>query len=514
MSGTITKTNTAVTFIATTRAQMDALLGQVGTSGAIYITTDTKEIFWADPTDSGVVKMLEGVVVTDALPKSTSAYNEGTLLQVINSPNNTEDGLYIACGPSFIPIDSTILNTTISTSSNTSRITITPDGLHSKAASFDIKGGSNVTVSSASETITISVPTPTDTHLVTNNNALAGTITNSNLSIGLSAADSASHTISGNVTIVSGNNIRFDQNQSGNIELSATNTQLSASTAAVSLTPASSTNGVKVVTAISDTASHTATGNFELVGADGIAISYANNVITLTGGAEGVIENIEDYVDSALADALGDLDAMKFKGAISVADFNNLNPSTFESGWAYKFTTAGTITAASASVDIGDMVIMSQDTNDNWIYNIIPSGDETDVYYTPSNDATNHQIKFTDNAGTLTIAHKIIGTNGITTTASVSGKTLTETIKHIAITPTSATAAITNNFVSAMTFDDYGHPKTVTYAPAHVAVTPTASSSTVTTFINGLTFDTYGHVTAYTSATVDIDTNMYWHTLS
>lgn len=514
MSGTITKTNTAVTFIATTRAQVTPLLGQVGTSGAIYITTDTGEIFWADPTDSGIVKILEGVITTDALPKSTSAYSEGTLLQVINSPNNTEDGLYIACGASFVPIDSTKLNTAISTSSNTSRITITPEGLHSKAASFDIKGGNNVTISSASETITISVPTPTDTHLVANNNALSGTITSGNLSIGLSAADSASHTISGNVTIVGGSNIRFDQNQSGNIELSATNTQLSASTAAVSLTPSSSTNGVKVVTSVSDTASHTATGNFELVGADGIAISYANNVITLTGGAEGVIENIEDYVDQALADALGDLDAMKFKGAISVTDFNALSPSTFESGWAYKFTTAGTVTAASATVGIGDMVIMSQDANSNWIYNIIPSGDDTDVYYTPANDATNHQIKFTDNAGTLTVAHKIVGANGITTTASVNGKTLTETIKHIAITPTSATAAMTNNFVSAMTFDDYGHPKAVTYAPAHVAVTPTASSSTATTFINGLTFDTYGHVTAYTSATVNIDTNMYWHTLS
>lgn len=205
---------------------------------------------------------------------------------------------------------------------------------------------------------------------------------------------------------------------------------------------------------------------------------------------------------------------MKFKGAISVADFNNLNPSTFESGWAYKFTTSGTVTGASADVDIGDMVIMSQDTSNNWIYNIIPSGDDTDVYYTPSNDATNHQVKFTDNTGTLTVAHKIIGANGITTTASVNGKTLTETIKHVTITPTSAKAPITNNFVSAMTFDDYGHPSTVTYAPAHVAVTPTASSSTVNTFINGLTFDTYGHVTAYTSATIDIDTNMYWHTLS
>lgn len=205
---------------------------------------------------------------------------------------------------------------------------------------------------------------------------------------------------------------------------------------------------------------------------------------------------------------------MKFKGAISVADFNNLNPSTFESGWAYKFTTSGTVTGASADVDIGDMVIMSQDTSNNWIYNIIPSGDDTDVYYTPSNDATNHQVKFTDNAGTLTVAHKIIGANGITTTASVNGKTLTETIKHVTITPDNRTAKITNNFVSAMTFDDYGHPSVVTYAPAHVAVTPTASSSTVNTFINGLTFDTYGHVTAYTNATVDIDTNMYWHTLS
>lgn len=205
---------------------------------------------------------------------------------------------------------------------------------------------------------------------------------------------------------------------------------------------------------------------------------------------------------------------MKFKGAISVADFNNLDPSTFESGWAYKFITSGTVTGASADVDIGDMVIMSQDTSNNWIYNIIPSGDDTDVYYTPSNDATNHQVKFIDNAGTLTVAHKIIGANGITTTASVNGKTLTETIKHVTITPTSTTATVTNNFVSAMIFDDYGHPSAVTYAPAHVAVTPTASSSTVNTFINGLTFDTYGHVTAYTNATVDIDTNMYWHTLS
>lgn len=511
---TTTKLNTAVTFIHGTQT---ALNNNTLTSGQIYFTTDTNRLYWADPSDSGQLKWVDGVRRTDALPNSPGSYNpSGSILVVTQSINNgAQDGVYIADGTSWIKLDATTLNSSITTANNVARISLTPQGKYAKGTMFDIKGEGNVTISSASNTITISVPTPTDTHLVASNHALSGTVTNGNLSIGLSAADSASHTISGNVTIVGGSNIQIQQEAvNGNIELSATDTQLSASTAAVSLTPSSSTNGVKVVTSVSDTASHTATGNFELVGADGIAISYNNNVITLTGGAEGVIENIEDYVDQALADALGDLDAMKFKGAISVADFNALSPSTFESGWAYKFTTAGTVTAASTTVDIGDMVIMSQDTNNNWIYNIIPSGDDTDVYYTPSNDATNHQIKFTDNAGTLTIAHKIIGANGITTTASVSGKTLTETIKHIAITPTSATAAVTNNFISAMTFDDYGHPKTVTYAPAHVVVTPTASSSTVTTFINGLTFDTYGHVTAYTSATVDIDTNMYWHTLS
>lgn len=508
-----TKLNTAVTFVHGTQTTLNT---KGITSGQIYFTTDTNRLYWADPSDSGTLKWIDGVRRANALPSTPGSYNpSGSILVVTQSDDNgAYDGVYIADDTSWIKLDATTLNSSITTDNNTAHISLTPQGKYAKGTMFDIKGDGNVTISSDSSTITISVPTPTNTHLVANDHALSATVTNGNLSINMSASDSENNTVNGEIIINGGSNIHIDQNELGNIELSATNTQLAATTTAVNLTPASSTNGVKIVTTISDTASNAATGSFELVGADGIAISHNNNVITLTGGAAGVIENIQDYVDQALTNALGDLDAMKFKGAISVADFNNLNPSTFESGWAYKFTTSGTVTGASADVDIGDMVIMSQDTSNNWIYNIIPSGDDTDVYYTPSNDATNHQVKFTDNTGTLTVAHKIIGANGITTTASVNGKTLTETIKHVTITPTSAKAPITNNFVSAMTFDDYGHPSTVTYAPAHVAVTPTASSSTVNTFINGLTFDTYGHVTAYTSATVDIDTNMYWHTLS
>lgn len=508
-----TKLNTAVTFVHGTQTTLNT---KGIASGQIYFTTDTNRLYWADPSDSGTLKWIDGVRRANALPSTPGSYNpSGSILVVTQSDDNgAYDGVYIADDTSWIKLDATTLNSSITTDNNTAHISLTPQGKYAKGTMFDIKGDGNVTISSDSSTITISVPTLTNTHLVANDHALSATVTNGNLSINMSASDSENNTVNGEIIINGGSNIHIDQNELGNIELSATNTQLAATTTAVNLTPASSTNGVKIVTTISDTASNAATGSFELVGADGIAISHNNNVITLTGGAAGVIENIQDYVDQALTNALGDLDAMKFKGAISVADFNNLNPSTFESGWAYKFTTSGTVTGASADVDIGDMVIMSQDTSNNWIYNIIPSGDDTDVYYTPSNDATNHQVKFTDNTGTLTVAHKIIGANGITTTASVNGKTLTETIKHVTITPTSAKAPITNNFVSAMTFDDYGHPSTVTYAPAHVAVTPTASSSTVNTFINGLTFDTYGHVTAYTSATVDIDTNMYWHTLS
>lgn len=508
-----TKLNTAVTFVHGTQTTLNT---KGIASGQIYFTTDTNRLYWADPSDSGTLKWIDGVRRANALPSTPGSYNpSGSILVVTQSDDNgAYDGVYIADDTSWIKLDATTLNSSITTDNNTAHISLIPQGKYAKGTMFDIKGDGNVTISSDSSTITISVPTPTDTHLVANDHALSATVTNGNLSINMSASDSENNTVNGEIIINGGSNIHIDQNELGNIGLSATNTQLAATTTAVNLTPASSTNGVKIVTTISDTASNAATGSFELVGADGIAISHNNNVITLTGGAAGVIGNIKDYVNQALADALGDLDAMKFKGAISVADFNNLNPSTFESGWAYKFITSGTVTGASADVDIGDMVIMSQDTSNNWIYNIIPSGDDTDVYYTPSNDATNHQVKFTDNTGTLTVAHKIIGANGITTTASVNGKTLTETIKHVTITPTSAKAPITNNFVSAMTFDDYGHPSTVTYAPAHVAITPTASSSTVNTFINGLTFDTYGHVTAYTSATVDIDTNMYWHTLS
>ena len=508
-----TKLNTAVTFVHGTQTTLNT---KGITSGQIYFTTDTNRLYWADPSDSGTLKWIDGVRRTNALPSAPGSYNpSGSILVVTQSDDNgAYDGVYIADDTSWIKLDATTLNSSITTDNNTAHISLIPQGKYAKGTMFDIKGDGNVTISSDSSTITISVPTPTDTHLVANDHALSATVTNGDLSINMSASDSENNTVNGEIIINGGSNIHIDQNELGNIELSATNTQLAATTTAVNLTPASSTNGVKIVTTISDTASNAATGSFELVGADGIAISHNNNVITLTGGAAGVIENIQDYVDQALTNALGDLDAMKFKGAISVADFNNLNPSTFESGWAYKFTTSGTVTGASADVDIGDMVIMSQDTSNNWIYNIIPSGDDTDVYYTPSNDATNHQVKFTDNTGTLTVAHKIIGANGITTTASVNGKTLTETIKHVTITPTSAKAPITNNFVSAMTFDDYDHPSVITYAPAHVAVTPTASSSTVNTFINGLTFDTYGHVTAYTNATVDIDTNMYWHTLS
>ena len=61
---------------------------------------------------------------------------------------------------------------------------------------------------------------------------------------------------------------------------------------------------------------------------------------------------------------------MKFKGAITPTAFNDLSDSTFESGWAYKFTADGTLSTPSVTVKTGDMVIMSQNGNNNWITQI------------------------------------------------------------------------------------------------------------------------------------------------
>lgn len=244
------------------------------------------------------------------------------------------------------------------------------------------------------------------------------------------------------------------------------NTTLSTATTSVTVT-----SGVAAIThTITDTSNNSATASFNITGTEGVSISATGNTITITGGASGIIENIQDYVDEALADALGDLDAMKFKGAITPTAFNDLSDSTFESGWAYKFTADGTLSTPSVTVKTGDMVIMSQNGNNNWIYNIIPSGDDTDIYFQPDvTDATlSSSILWKNNTNHTIAEYQMkdgpgVAMNVTTTSATVAGEHDTRIVSFGLATVTAPTIP-SGDYISSLTFDDYGRVSGVTKA--------------------------------------------------
>ena len=211
-----TKLNTAVTFVHGTQTTLNT---KGITSGQIYFTTDTNRLYWADPSDSGTLKWIDGVRRANSLPSSPGSYNpSGSILVVTQSDDNgAQDGVYIADDTSWIKLDATTLNSSITTDNNTAHISLTPQGKYAKGTMFDIKGDGNVTISSDSSTITISVPTPTNTHLVANDHALSATITNGDLSINMSTSDSENNTVNGKIIINGGSNIHIDQNELGKI---------------------------------------------------------------------------------------------------------------------------------------------------------------------------------------------------------------------------------------------------------------------------------------------------------
>jgi hypothetical protein len=81
-----TKLNTAVTFVHGTQTTLNT---KGITSGQIYFTTDTNRLYWADPSDSGTLKWIDGVRRANSLPSFPGSYNpSGSILVVTQSDDN------------------------------------------------------------------------------------------------------------------------------------------------------------------------------------------------------------------------------------------------------------------------------------------------------------------------------------------------------------------------------------------------------------------------------------------
>ena len=94
MPGTITKTNNQVDFVLGTQTILDS---KGINSGQIYFTTDTNRLYWADPSDSGTLKWIDGVYRVKTLTNSPgSDIPDGTICVVNNSANPEQEGVYIA----------------------------------------------------------------------------------------------------------------------------------------------------------------------------------------------------------------------------------------------------------------------------------------------------------------------------------------------------------------------------------------------------------------------------------
>lgn len=399
------------------------------TEGTFYLTNDTNRLYFAQAANKLVdlnqyirIKSLSSL---NDLPNSgTTGYENlqsgdiyywqnQNVLAICNDPVN---GTWVQLNPdTYLTAAS---GTTIALTNGTNTVTInhavTDSKGHSASGSFQIAGGSNVSVSSSNGVITISATDTNDNTtytLGTDTNAAEGTVT-------LTPSSGAQQSI----TFAPGPGISVTSNNSGTITIGN----------------ASGAQGIKGVSN-----AFAATGAF-VTTLEGVStnmnstaitpiIAYGENHATTAVFASGTANldvYTKDEVDDLIEDELKAFDAMEYKGTVDSSDASTKLVSTANVGDTYKAASAinnvGGVSGNNAKT--GDLII-AEGTDGNVTWEIVPSGDEQTI----TGSASGNTVSISDGAGVIAG----IGVNGststygtISVTPSISGSFNTLTVAH------------------------------------------------------------------------------------
>lgn len=405
-------------------------------SNGITVTAEDHKAFLS--TKSNTIQLNNTKATTGASEIAGSISFEGTgdLAPVITTDDASSKVIFNVKAPK---VTASVATADGSTTVTTGLANADGDYIDNTASSFTIKGAGDAKVTSTGNAIT-----------VTSDNTVAALSGASNKITLKNSVNGGTAAVAGEISVVGEGN----------------------------LGPAVTVNGNKLTVTVNgadSTAAFDANGNLSIGQIkDGDVVGTAASVKPVIKYGMGetkstaVFANGEAVLNVPTVDEVNNLlkglDAMTFKGVLSVADINKIQ--TANKGDTYKVSVAGKI--GDTEVNVGDIVINNGADGATPAWQIVPAGDETIYTYelVNSEGAVTLIDNFGDNAGAITAGNLI----------NISGGA----VSHAVLNPSSSENK------SAGSISLLGD-ELVSF-----------------TAVSGLTQDVYGHVTARTLGTYTV----------
>ena len=405
-------------------------------SNGITVTAEDHKAFLS--TKSNTIQLNNTKATTGASEIAGSISFEGTgdLAPVITTDDTSSKVIFNVKAPK---VTASVATADGSTTVTTGLANADGDYIDNTASSFTIKGAGDAKVTSTGNAIT-----------VTSDNTVAALSGASNKITLKNSVNGGTAAVAGEISVVGEGNLGPAVTVSGN--------KLTVTVNGADSTAAFDANGNLSIGQIKDG---------DVVG----AAASVKPVIKYGMGetkSTAVFANGEAVLNVPTVDEVNNLlkglDAMTFKGVLSVADINKIQ--TADKGDTYKVSVAGKI--GDTEVNVGDIVINNGADGATPAWQIVPAGDETIYTYelVNSEGAVTLIDNFGDNAGAITAGNLI----------NISGGA----VSHAVLNPSSSENK------SAGSISLLGD-ELVSF-----------------TAVSGLTQDVYGHVTARTLGTYTV----------
>ncbi|MBO7535629.1 MAG: hypothetical protein J6T34_00620 [Bacilli bacterium] len=311
---------------------------------------------------------------------------------------------------------------------------------------------------------------------------LDSSVTNGVASITLQ--DTQHSTKNTSIGVVGGSAVQIDEDNQGNIRISADDTQLDQVTVGAG-NGASGTEGfyVRVQDALNGTTSNIRTGTIDPVVAVGSDTTVSGNQVHFVNGTATLPVYSKADVDGMMAN----LNAMTFKGVVS----STSNPPTtnVQVGDTYKASENFTFLNNGISTEIskGDLIIATGTETNGVItsglqWEVIPAGNDTDDIFRYKGVAVTHGISLNETMGS-----NDQGSAGRLTLAEGNMISLTDTVSG------------TGNMNNEITVSHATHAAPTT-SSAGTVQQDVFTTQTVTA-ITGIGVDSYGHIDSYATTT-------------
>lgn len=289
---------------------------------------------------------------------------------------------------------------------------------------------------------------------------------------------------SSSIDITSGSAVNIDTDNSGNIRISADDTQLENVTVG-SGNGSSSTNGfyVQVQDSLNGVVSNTKTGSVDPIVAVGADTTVSGNQVHFVNGTATLPVYSKSDVDGMMAN----LNAMTFKGVVS----SSSNPpttgvhvgDTYKASEGFQFLNNGVATTVSK----GDLLIATGTETNGVIssglaWEIIPAGDDTDDIFRYKGVAVTHGLSLNETMGSSDMGS--------------AGKLELDAGNMISL---SDTVSGTNNENNKVTISHATHAAPTTSSTG--TVNQDVFTTQTVTAITGIGVDSYGHIDSYATTT-------------